>query len=83
MERAEAGESASLAGQLDALSDNVGQRHPLSQILNEFWWYGHSVPKGMSLSCRRGPGTGKPIYCGGQRPPASRVWIRPWREAPP
>ena len=49
MERAQAGEAVALSGQLDALSDNVRKRHPLAQILDEFWWDGHSLPVGLLL----------------------------------
>ena len=45
MKRAEARKPAPLAGQLDALADDVGQRHTLAQILDKFRWYGHQLPR--------------------------------------
>jgi hypothetical protein len=42
MERAQSGETPSLADKLYAFADQVGQRHTLTQILDEFRRYGHS-----------------------------------------
>ena len=41
MKWTQAGKAPSLADQLDAFADDVGQRNALAQILDEFRWHCH------------------------------------------
>jgi hypothetical protein len=43
MEWAQTGETAPFADKLHPFADQIGQRHALAQILDEFRRYGHSL----------------------------------------
>ena len=44
MEGAQTAMPPALAGQLDPLADDIGQRDTLAQIFQKFGWYGHVSP---------------------------------------
>jgi hypothetical protein len=44
VERTKAGMPTSLAHKFYPLADDIGQRNTLTQIFDEFRWYGHNSP---------------------------------------